>query len=93
MAEPLCTRFFDELTEAEQQTLLAIQGPEDIKSVEVLSAWTDDHLPCIGLRLNGVEVGFWWTDPALEGLAEAAPESKRARLRIFELLEHYREQD
>jgi len=28
--------------------------------VEVLSAWVDDNAECIGVKINGVEVSFWW---------------------------------
>ena len=28
--------------------------------VEVLADWVDDHEQCIGVKLNGVEVSFWW---------------------------------
>ena len=27
---------------------------------EFMGWWEDDHLPCYGCKINGVEVGFWW---------------------------------
>ena len=28
--------------------------------VELLADWVDDHEQCVGVKLNGVEVSFWW---------------------------------
>lgn len=51
-----------ELTEDEVSRLREIKTPEDITDVEVIDEWTDDHLPCIGVKINGVEIGLWWCD-------------------------------
>lgn len=78
-------RFFSDLTPAEQATLKSIGTPADIKSCEVLSSWRDDHLPCVGVRVNGVEFGIWWTDPQTYGAFEFF-EVPRARQRVFDIV-------
>jgi hypothetical protein len=53
-------RSLTDLSREERKVLLSIHKPEDIKSCEVMDAWEDDHIPCVGVKLNGIEIGFWW---------------------------------
>lgn len=48
--------------------LLAIEKPQDITSVDNFHWWVDDHEECYGIAINGVNVGFWWTDPVLKNM-------------------------
>ena len=50
------------------KTLLMIERPEDIDTVENFTWWVDDHEECFGLTINGVNVGFWWPDPVLKDM-------------------------
>jgi hypothetical protein len=53
-------RFFNELTEKEQERIRkALSGKERIR-VKVVDSWTDDHLPCVGTTVNNIPLSFWW---------------------------------
>jgi len=60
-------RTVEELTPEELEAIKAIQLPDDIKEVKVISEWYDDHLPCIGFKINGVKMAFWWADRKVVG--------------------------
>lgn len=53
-------RSLTDLSPKERKIILSIHEPKDIKSCEVVNTWSDDHIPCIGVKLNGVKMGFWW---------------------------------
>ncbi len=53
-------RFFNELTEKEQERIRkALDGKEMIR-VKVVDYWVDDHLPCLGTTVNSIPLSFWW---------------------------------
>lgn len=76
-------RSLTELTKKERKVILSIRKPQDIKSCKVIDTWTDDHLECVGVKLNGVDIGFWWT--------ESGPfsywKSRQAKLDIIEQID------
>jgi hypothetical protein len=81
--EPKYTRMIEDLTEHEIDVLKSVT--ENHLVVELLSNWTDDHAECVGVRLNGVEVSFWWLVP------EAAAaffylDSPTAKKKVMEVL-------
>jgi len=70
-------------------------GPEEVAilrgvtkenlTIEVLADWVDDHERCIGVKLNGVEVSFWWL--SLEAVsAFCYPDSVAAREIVLQVL-------
>lgn len=83
-----CERFYPELTVAEQQVLKSITNESDIKDVEVLSDWYDDHQICVGAKVNGVEFGVWWM-----GAKDAGsfwwPDSIPARQNIVSVIKNW----
>ena len=58
MTQKLYERMVDDL-EPEEVAILKGVTKENLVA-ELLATWTDDHERCVGVRINGVEVGFWW---------------------------------
>jgi len=75
---------YDELTSKERAILKKIVKVTDLESVELLSDWEDDHQVCIGVRVNGVEFGIWWTGTEVIGAFEYAMDSARAKIRVVD---------
>jgi hypothetical protein len=74
----------DDLNGDELQTLENITNAEQL-TVELVSGWEDDHCPCVGVKINGIEFSFWW----LTSEAAAAfyyLDSPKARQTVFEVL-------
>ena len=44
------------------EQLLQIKTPDDIKSIEIIRLFDDDHLPCCDAKINGIEIGFHYYD-------------------------------
>jgi len=42
--------------------LLEIKKPSDIKSLEIVRTFEDDHLPCCDAKINGIEIEFYYYD-------------------------------
>ena len=59
---------FWELNDNDLREMMLIRQPHDIKVVEDIAWWEDDHEPCFGAKINGVYVSFWWADEQI-GLA------------------------
>ena len=78
-------RKFHELTPEEQATIRAIPEADFLTNVKYLRTWTDDGLPCVGMSVNGVEMGFWWLDTE-EAAAFLNPSSADAKMAIFKHL-------
>lgn len=79
-----CERMVNDLEAGEVATLKGIT--EENLQVEVLADWEDDHERCVGVRLNGVEVSFWWL--TFEAAAAFAyPDSPLGRKIIMRVLE------
>lgn len=83
MSEPKYERNMAELSEKEIKTLRDVAlGPLDFKLV---GEWSDDHLPCVGIELVGIQFGFW----NLTTEAAAAfhyPDSQAAQKVVRELI-------
>lgn len=77
-------RTIGELSGDELQTLEEIANAEQI-TTQFIFGWEDDNCPCVGARINGVELGFWWLTPELAA-AFYCPDSPKARQSIFETL-------
>jgi hypothetical protein len=59
---------FWELSDEGLREMMLIRQPHDIKTVEDIAWWEDDHEPCFGAKINGTYVSFWWMDEQV-GLA------------------------
>ena len=79
-------RMVGKLTTAEKEKIADIKQPSDLKSVKIVDEWTDDHLPCLGVKINGVPMGFWWLSRGSIGSFEY-PESAKAKSWIIELIQ------
>jgi hypothetical protein len=80
-----CERFFSDLSSEELNKLATIKTPDDLKSVEVLDTWRDDHETCVGVRVNGIEFGCWWIVSEFAG-AFYYWDSARAKADIVEYI-------
>lgn len=47
-----------ELSE-EEVGKVRLEVVKEVIGVEVVGVWRDDHCPCVGVRVGGVEFGFW----------------------------------
>lgn len=61
----------DTMQDSDLKKLLLIEKPDDIAHIDNFHWWLDDHEECYGMRINGANVGFWWTDPVLKGMFHA----------------------
>ena len=72
--------FIHELPSKQIMSLIQIQKPEDIKSIDNILYWEDDHVLCVGAKINGIEVSWWWYGPDLLGhlmYSNVVPEAKK----------------
>lgn len=72
--------FIHELPPQQIMSLVKIQKPEDIKTIDNLIYWEDDRTLCIGVLINGIEVCWWWSGPHLIGhlmYSNVVPEAKK----------------
>lgn len=53
---------FWDLNDSDLREMMLIRKPHDIKTVEDIAWWEDDHEACFGAKINGVYVSFWWMD-------------------------------
>ena len=81
MSEP---KMIDELNDAELAKVKAAVNSGQLQ-VNELTCWYDDHLPCIGCRLNGVLLSIWWLSVGTAG-AFYYPDSPKARDTIRTIL-------
>ena len=77
---------YHELSPKEQKLLGAIKTINDIKSVVVVDEWEDDHLPCVGVKINKIPISFWWLNGSGVGALHYADESPRARKLVLDML-------
>lgn len=81
--DPKVSRMVEDLN-AEEVAVLRTVTQENL-TVEVLSLWEDDHEQCVGVKLNGIVVSFWWL--TFEAAAAFAyPDSPKAREMILQVL-------
>jgi hypothetical protein len=61
--------------------------------VELLGDWTDDHILCCAVRINGEKIELWWC--GWEGLAAAkyANESPQAMKDLIQFVDNQKELD
>ena len=88
MKEPKYERDMTDLPEKDVKKLMAIKKIEDIKSVELIEIWNDDHQPCAGLKLNGVTFGMWWVSYETIAAIEYGTDSKKARKKLLEAIKY-----
>lgn len=72
--------FIHELPPRQIMSLVKIQKPEDIKTIDNVIYWEDDRTLCIGALINGIEVCWWWHGPHLIGhlmYSNIVPEAKK----------------
>lgn len=80
-------RYFSQLKHNEQEVLLAIKSPDDIKTVKYITEWYEDDQCCFGFEINGVQVAYWYCDPVVAGSITYAMDCDRARKDLFEVLQ------
>jgi hypothetical protein len=78
------------LTPEEIEVLLKIKTPEDIKSLHIISEYTDDHLLCKDVEINNVELSFMWYDDF--GFLKYYKESPTAMKDLVDSIEYSIEQ-
>lgn len=78
-------RMINNLTAREIATLTAIKTVEDLKEVVLHSQWNDDHCPCVGVKINGVPVAFWWLTNEAAG-AFSYTDSKKAMTVVLDIV-------
>lgn len=86
--EPRYMRSYADLEPGERAKLKAMTSYLDIDpaTTEYLDEWTDDHIVCVGGRVNGIELGFWCVGAGFAGTMEYAKESEQARKDLFDQL-------
>ncbi len=77
-----------ETTANDVKILMAIKSADDIKSVEVLDMYEDDHALCADVKVNDAYVLFGWYDHNGLSFLEYWTESERARNELFENVQH-----
>ncbi len=86
---PGSDRGFEDLNRSEQNQMRAIKAPADLKSVEYLNDWMDDHILCVGAKINGVPVGFWWIGHDGAADIKHAGDSPTAKKGVVEIVKQY----
>jgi len=91
------TEFIHELPPRQIMSLIQIQKPEDIKTVDDIIYWEDDHMLCVGAKINGIGVSWWWYGPHLIGhlmYSNIVPEAKKEVFNALkELIDRTAEQE
>ncbi len=67
----------------EQHKLLSITSADDITSVDLLSEFSDDHIPCANVNINNIDVDLFWCGSVVIGACEFADESPAAKRKVF----------
>jgi len=75
------------LPQKQQFAILAIEKPEDIKSIADIKTWIDDRQVCVAVKINGVELPFWWSGEALVGHLMYGNVVPEARKQILEWIQ------
>jgi hypothetical protein len=78
----------NETTANDVKILMAIKSADDIKSVEVLDMYEDDHALCADVEINAAFVFFGWYDYNGLSFLEYWNESERARNELFDNVRH-----
>jgi len=63
------------------KALLAIKIINDIKSLDVINEYQDDHQPCADVEINDIAVEFMWYDNL--GFLEYYDESPKAAAKLL----------
>jgi hypothetical protein len=80
------SKTFDQLTANDAKKLLAIKSGKDIKSMELLDEFEDDHIACAHAKINGVALELLWCGPRVVGALDIS-DSKQAKQVVFMALE------
>ncbi len=80
-------RSFEDLSKKEQDKLRIINKPNDIADVLILDTWTDDHILCVGLNLNGIKFAIWWAGWEIVAAIKYAMESNKAKTDLIKAIE------
>ena len=83
---------FWELDDNGLREMLLIRKPHDIKTIEDIAWWEDDHEPCFGAKINGTYVSFWWMDEQV-GLALVYKHTVTIRSTIAEEIDRLEDQE
>lgn len=68
------------------ETLMKIKTADDIKTVEVLNYFTDDHQQCATVEVNGAKIEFLWYDNL--GFLEYWKDSAKAAKDLVDNIKH-----
>lgn len=64
------------------KALLAIKSIDDIKSLDVINEYEDDHQQCADVEINGINVEFLWYDNL--GFLQYYDESPKAAAKLLQ---------
>ncbi len=73
--------------EFEQYKLLKLTSADDITSVELVSEFSDDHIPCADAKINGIDVSLFYCGSIVIGALAFASESAKAKKQVFNALQ------
>ena len=68
------------------KALLAIKSIDDIKTLDVINEYEDDHQPCADVEINGIAVEFLWFDNL--GFLQYYDESPKAAAKLLKSIRY-----
>ena len=68
------------------KALLAIKSIDDIKTLDVINEYEDDHQPCADVEINGIAVEFLWYDNL--GFLQYYDESPKAAAKLLKSIQY-----
>ena len=75
-----------DMTEENFAKFEAIKTIDDIKSVDLIHEWTGDHCPCVGVKINGIPVSFWWLTREAAAAFMYVNDPPKAKKIVFEMI-------
>jgi hypothetical protein len=72
------------MTQQQIKSLLQIKSINDVQSLNIIDEYTDDHLPCAEVEINGINVDFLWYDEL--GFLRYYKESPAAANRLIDAI-------
>ncbi len=81
-------------TFSDVEAIMAIKRPEDIKSLEIVDIYEDDHEVCADVIMNGeIEFGACWiTHEFLADLIYAAKGTESAKVEVYDYIKYFQDE-
>jgi len=76
----------EERTPEEALALLSIKKTSDIKTMEYIDDFQDDHIVCVVGLINNIRFTFWWCGPSLVGAFQYGEDNEKAKKQILTTL-------